>query len=442
MNEPLKAAVFVCRAHGANLMAYRGIMKDPRVGHAEILPSCCSQAGRDQIQLHLLGRTTQALLVLGCRSEDLGRYQELAVAAGVPSSRVAVVSSSMRNANVAELALARVLDPREASFPAERGSTGLLLIGKGPTAEAALDQAIKEGMTVTSVTPEEMLAEECRLLGGPGNFMLEAGEALYEFGAALIALDRNVAVERDLFCDRPGTVVMLAGGEECQEAFEEELETALEKGEEVYAVTQETPFIGAGELRYKDLQGRGVIFLRATEARVTEQGVLVRDEHLLEDVLLPVGSLVIISSSRPTSADAVLDLFGLPSAWTSFGLVPGESGMPGVFLSGSAFSSLHGEEALRNAYACVKSLVRELALSAERTPSARVDQAKCSLCLTCLRLCPYRAPFLGDGRMSISLERCRGCGMCLAMCPSQAIDMPPSDLRGEVGGTRMGGGTE
>jgi len=62
------------------------------------------------------------------------------------------------------------------------------------------------------------------------------------------------------------------------------------------------------------------------------------------------------------------------------------------------------------------------------------------LCLTCLRVCPYGAPFLGEGEMSISAEICQGCGMCLALCPSVAIEMPPADLRAEVGGVEMGGG--
>lgn len=112
MSEPFKAAVFICRAHGANLVVYRGIMKHPLVGHSEVLPSCCSPEGRDLIQLHLLGLTTQALLVLGCAASELKKYQDLAVLAGIPPTRVAVVPFQIRTAHAAELALARVLDDR------------------------------------------------------------------------------------------------------------------------------------------------------------------------------------------------------------------------------------------------------------------------------------------------------------------------------------------
>ena len=141
MGEGARAAVFVCRAHGANLLAYRKVMKDPRVEHAELLPSCCSQAGRDQIQLHLLGRTAEALLVLGCCSEDLPRYQALAATVGIPPSRVAVVPHPIRSGAAAELALSRVLDGRDAQFPPDRKYAQVLLVGQGRTAEAALDQA-------------------------------------------------------------------------------------------------------------------------------------------------------------------------------------------------------------------------------------------------------------------------------------------------------------
>ena len=119
--------------------------------------------------------------------------------------------------------------------------------------------------------------------------------------------------------------------------------------------------------------------------------------------------------------------------------MPGESGLPGIYLGGSAFTTFSGAETARAVRASVVLLARELRSPADRTPLAKVVPEKCSLCLTCLRLCPYRAPFLKGDEMEISLERCRGCGMCLSMCPSQAIEMPPTDMRAEVGGTRMGG---
>ncbi len=439
MSEPMRAAVFLCRAHGANLVAYRGLVKHPRVGHSEMLPSCCSTEGRDQIQLHLLGRTTQALLVLGCASSELKKYQDLAALAGIPPTRVAVVPFQMRTVHAAELALARVLDEREAKFPHEAQSDALLLVGDGSSADAAYEQAVAEGLNVVPLAPDDVEWNEACLTGGRGNFILEAGEVMLRFGLALLSFDLGVEVDRMCFGEGD-TVVALAGGEECLRSFVSELENALSKGGKVFAVVQETPFSGDGEILYRDLQLRGAVFLRAPEMEVAGGSVTVNDEHLGHPLTIKVGDLVTIRSSRPEMADAVLKVFGMPSSRRPIGLVPGDSGMPGIFLCGSALSAHHESDPAGMARATVASLMKVISSPLPRTPLAAIDKEKCSLCLTCLRVCPYGAPFLGEGEMSISAEICQGCGMCLALCPSVAIEMPPADLRAEVGGVEMGGG--
>jgi len=439
MSEPMKAAVFICRAHGANLVAYRGLMKHPRVGHSEMLPRCCSPEGRDIMQLHLLGLTTQALLVLGCAASELKNYQDLASLAGIPPTRVAVVPFQNRTAHAAELALARVLDEREARFPAEAKSDGMLLVGDGSSADAAYEQAVAEGLKVVRLPPDEVDWNEARITGGRGNFQLEAGEVLHQFGHALLSFDLGVEVDRMCF-GAGDTVVALAGGEECLSVFVSELEDALSKGGMLYAVVQETPFSGAGEILYRDLQLRGVTFLRASEIEVANGSVSVSDEHLGHPVKIKVGDLVTIRSSIPDMAEVVLKAFGMPSSRKPVGLVPGNSGMPGVFLCGSAFSAHHESDPAGMARATVASLVKMIGSPLPRVPIAAIDKERCSKCLTCLRICPYGAPYLSEGEMLISAERCQGCGLCLSMCPSLAIEMPPTDLRAEASGTQMGGG--
>jgi ferredoxin len=443
MTDPAKAALFICRAHGANLLALRDIMKDVRVEHAELLPRCCAPEGMDQIELHLRGQTAQALLVVGCLGEHLVRYQQMAKNVGIPPERVAVVpATACHTVNATELALAGVLDPRASSYPLERTFTSVLLIGEGGTAEAALSQAEIEGLEVFSLAPEEALEPGARLLGGPGRFVLEAGESICEFGAALLVLDQVQKVQRDRLCDRPGTLVVLAGGEDCADTFLEELERGLRGEGKTYAAVQETPFTGLREVAYRDAQLRGVTFLRTTDLEVVPGGARLRDEHLGGEVLLAVGELVTVSAARPELADGLLRLFGLPAGWNATDLMPGESGLPGIFLGGSTFTTFSGTETARAVRASMMLLARELRSPADLTPLARVLPEKCSLCLSCLRLCPYHAPFLQNDEMVISLEKCRGCGMCLSMCPSQAIEMPPTDLRAEIGGTRMEGASK
>ncbi len=53
---------------------------------------------------------------------------------------------------------------------------------------------------------------------------------------------------------------------------------------------------------------------------------------------------------------------------------------------------------------------------------ATVDPKKCAVCLTCVRTCPYNAPYISEeGHAVIDPAECRGCGACVAECPGKAI---------------------
>jgi len=63
---------------------------------------------------------------------------------------------------------------------------------------------------------------------------------------------------------------------------------------------------------------------------------------------------------------------------------------------------------------------------------AVVDQAKCTGCLTCVRICPYDVPRIDPravgagailGAAEIEAARCKGCGLCAAECPAKAIQL-------------------
>jgi heterodisulfide reductase subunit A-like polyferredoxin len=63
---------------------------------------------------------------------------------------------------------------------------------------------------------------------------------------------------------------------------------------------------------------------------------------------------------------------------------------------------------------------------------AVVDQAKCTGCLTCVRICPFGAAQINPalvgvghimGAAEIAAAACRGCGLCPAECPAKAIQL-------------------
>lgn len=64
-------------------------------------------------------------------------------------------------------------------------------------------------------------------------------------------------------------------------------------------------------------------------------------------------------------------------------------------------------------------------LTGENTDSAPVGRAKigvveCARCITCFRICPYKAIRL-EGRVTVYADACEGCGICVAECPREYI---------------------
>jgi electron transport complex protein RnfB len=54
---------------------------------------------------------------------------------------------------------------------------------------------------------------------------------------------------------------------------------------------------------------------------------------------------------------------------------------------------------------------------------ARVDEAQCTGCETCVDRCQIEAIEVVDGISTIDLNRCIGCGLCVTTCPADAIEL-------------------
>lgn len=56
---------------------------------------------------------------------------------------------------------------------------------------------------------------------------------------------------------------------------------------------------------------------------------------------------------------------------------------------------------------------------------ASIVGEKCAACLSCVRVCPYGAPYISEARVAnFSWESCQACGICAAVCPGLAIELP------------------
>ncbi len=58
---------------------------------------------------------------------------------------------------------------------------------------------------------------------------------------------------------------------------------------------------------------------------------------------------------------------------------------------------------------------------------ARVDEALCTGCETCVDRCQMEAVEVVDGISSVLLNRCIGCGLCVTTCPVEAIQLVKKD---------------
>jgi coenzyme F420-reducing hydrogenase delta subunit/Pyruvate/2-oxoacid:ferredoxin oxidoreductase delta subunit len=63
---------------------------------------------------------------------------------------------------------------------------------------------------------------------------------------------------------------------------------------------------------------------------------------------------------------------------------------------------------------------------------AEINSNECVRCLTCYRICPYRAVTFSS-KVMVESNRCEGCGICAAECPREAIQIrgwrPPDILK-------------
>lgn len=105
---------------------------------------------------------------------------------------------------------------------------------------------------------------------------------------------------------------------------------------------------------------------------------------------------------------------------------PARSKVRGVYLAGAC----QGPTDIRNAVGqgmaasgCVLSELVEGRKLRLDPLYATVDQARCSGCKVCLKLCPYRAVGFDSelGVASVNAVLCHGCGTCVAACPAAAI---------------------
>ena len=201
------------------------------------------------------------------------------------------------------------------------------------------------------------------------------------------------------------------------------------------------------ESLYAEARQAGVVFLRTrqgsrphvdsgTGLRVTvEDDILGRPVTLTADMLVLSEALVPAEGSKELAEllkfSCTLDGFFLEA---HVKLQPVEFAAEGIYLAGAAhYPKLLDEVIAQSGAAAARA---STILSKETLEVGGVvavaDPAKCTGCLTCVRICPFNAAvvnaaLLGVGGVAgaaeISPAACRGCGLCAAECPAKAIQL-------------------
>jgi len=107
-------------------------------------------------------------------------------------------------------------------------------------------------------------------------------------------------------------------------------------------------------------------------------------------------------------------------------LRPVDFASEGLFLCGTAHAPKFITEAISQANAVAARAAS--ILSRKRMPVsgqiAYVDADKCISCMTCVHICPYMAPRVGENnKAEVQGVVCMGCGSCTAECPAKAITL-------------------
>ena len=226
-------------------------------------------------------------------------------------------------------------------------------------------------------------------------------------------------------------------------AWDETLEIVIELKKrspetQVFVVFQEMRAFGLSELAYKEAAELGVKFVRYDKSGTPKVDpkmpgkLAVNDSSQGEVLNLSFGTLVFASIPANPDNMAIAEALNIPMSVDggvrrgSVQRWPVSTPRPGVFVCGSALfpksrevAKVEGEAAGTMAGEFAAKGAIEFGGSI-----AEVTSEKCSACLTCVRTCPYEAPFIGTAsKAEIRKQLCQGCGMCVGICPSKAIEL-------------------
>ena len=209
----------------------------------------------------------------------------------------------------------------------------------------------------------------------------------------------------------------------------------------VYVLYRDIRTYGFRETYYKKAREAGVIFIRYDEEKLPVvsdsngvfNSVKFESPDFAEPLIIEADKLILSTGIDANEDNKVIsNMLKVPLNANGFyveahmKLRPVDFATEGLFLCGLAHSPKMLDENISQAKAAAARAATILSKTHLEvgTQVSVVDQDKCISCMTCVKACPYGAPFCNyDHKAEIKSAKCMGCGICAAECPARAIQL-------------------
>jgi heterodisulfide reductase subunit A len=203
---------------------------------------------------------------------------------------------------------------------------------------------------------------------------------------------------------------------------------------EVYICYTDLRATGTYENYYREVQKKGVKFIRGRVGEVFRDGTLVvRVEDTLGGGPMELeADMVVLSCALEPSAGTIQTARALGIGLTPELFVrekhpkldPASTTSRGVFVCGTAAGAKDITDSILQARAAASKAAELVNAPIEIEPKfAVIDHEKCTGCGACVKLCPYGAAYT-NGQITIDPLSCIGLGGCILRCPEHAISLP------------------
>ena len=208
----------------------------------------------------------------------------------------------------------------------------------------------------------------------------------------------------------------------------------------IFVLYRDVRTYGFREKYYKQAREAGVVFIRYNpdaKPNVSDNSglmVSVNSPDFPEAIEIEADTIVLSTGVRAPLENnkRISDILKVPLNASGFYLEahmklrPVDFATEGVYLCGLAHSPKFIDENISQARAAAARAATVLSKTTLDVSAqvSYVDQNKCISCMTCLKICPYSAPFCNkDGKGQIEAAKCMGCGLCASECPAKAIQL-------------------